>query len=54
VTIDAPNRRSVRPVFIPDLSGTEVLRVELIDSGSGSMLAVADATTFAQGRVSAR
>lgn len=57
-TIDAPNRRSVQLMFISDLSNEgrrpEFLRVELFDSDSGRMLAVADSPALVQGRVSAR
>jgi hypothetical protein len=57
-TIDAPNRRTVQLMFISDLSNEgrrpEFLRVELVDSDTGRMLAVADSPALVQGRVSTR
>lgn len=57
-TIDAPNRRSVQLMFISDLSNErrrpEFLRVELVDSDTGRMLAVADSPALVKGRVSTR
>jgi hypothetical protein len=54
VEIDAPNRRSVQLLFLPDLRAQPeqtFLRVELQDSGSGALLAVADSPPLAKGRI---
>ena len=54
VAIDSPNRRSVQPLFVPDLryeERPEFLRVSLIDSETGSILAVADSPKLLHGRI---
>lgn len=54
VEIDSPNRRSVHLLFLPDLRAeptAEFLRVTLIDSQSGSILAVADSPVLVRGRI---
>ena len=54
VAIDSPNRRSVQPLFVPDLryeERAEFLRVSLVDSETGSILAVADSPKLVRGRI---
>jgi hypothetical protein len=53
VKIDAPNRTSVQLLFVGDLTHeteAEFLRIELIDSNSGEVLAVTDSPTLVRGR----
>ena len=54
VTIDSPNRRSVQLLFVSDLRAEpepEFLRVELVDSSSGAILAIADSPELLRGRI---
>jgi hypothetical protein len=54
VTIDSPNRRSVQLLFVSDLRDEpkpEFLRVQLVDSSSGAILAIADSPQLLRGRI---
>lgn len=53
VEIDSPNRRSVQQLFVPPLrdEGPVFLRVTLVDSESGSILAIADSPELERGRI---
>lgn len=54
VAIDSPNRRSVQLLFVPDLTDEPpaFVRVELIDSKSGAILAIDDSPRLVKGRIS--
>jgi hypothetical protein len=54
VSIDSPSRRSVQLIRLPDISqdtDPQFVRVELVDSDSGTILAVADSPTLVRGRI---
>lgn len=54
VPIDSPSRRNVQLMWLPDISADtdpEFVRVELVDSESGAILAVADSPTLVRGRI---
>jgi hypothetical protein len=54
VSIDSPSRRSVQLIRLPDISpdtDPQFVRVELVDSDSGTILAVTDSPTLVRGRI---
>lgn len=57
VAIDAPSRSSVQLLFIPDLTDeptARFLRVRLVDSSSGEVLALTDSPKLVSGKLSDR
>lgn len=54
IQIDAPNRRTVQQLFLPDLRGEQpaFLRIELVDPESGTPIAITDSPRIVDGRIS--